>query len=96
MAVTSSDFEQTVALLCLRIQALLKQAKSPERRILIALAGVPGSGKTTISTAVLRALPSYGIDNVQVVPMVSWPSVLHDFSNTTLKTRMDSTTPKQS
>ena len=73
MLVPSTDFEQAVAILCLRIQSLLTQANRPEKRILIALAGVPGSGKTTISAAVLRALPSYGIENAQVVPMASGP-----------------------
>ena len=70
MLVPSTDFEQAVAILCLRIQSLLTRAKGSEKRILIALAGVPGSGKTTISAGVLQALPSYGIENAQVVPMV--------------------------
>lgn len=69
MLVPSTDFEQAVAILCLRIQSLLTRAKGSEKRILIALAGVPGSGKTTISAGVLQALPSYGIENAQVVPM---------------------------
>ncbi|KAJ9134260.1 Nicotinamide riboside kinase [Pleurostoma richardsiae] len=69
MSVISIDSEQAVGILCLRIQALLNRAKRSDRRILIALSGVPGSGKTTIAAAVLRALPSYGIENAQVVPM---------------------------
>lgn len=64
--------EETVACLCARVQDLLvRNASYPRQRILIALAGVPGSGKSTISTALLQALPYYGIENAAVVPMVS-------------------------
>lgn len=41
-----------------------------EERIIIALAGVPGSGKSTISGALVQQLRSVGIDDVVVVPMV--------------------------
>jgi pantothenate kinase len=71
MANDSPSVTDTAALLCRRIEALLSSQalKDPGRRILIALAGVPGSGKSTVSSAVLKALPSYGIYNVTVLPM---------------------------
>lgn len=58
-----------------RINKLLQhqKTKDPTQRILIALAGVPGSGKSTISDALLRLLPEYGIHDVAVLPMVSIP-----------------------
>ncbi|KAH6867351.1 phosphoribulokinase/uridine kinase [Thelonectria olida] len=54
-----------------RIDRLLIQGKlsAPTRRILIALAGVPGSGKTTISDALIQELDQYGIHDVAVLPM---------------------------
>ncbi|KAK3944401.1 putative kinase [Diplogelasinospora grovesii] len=65
-----TGLEETVALLCARVQDLLaRQASRPGQRILIALAGVPGSGKSTVSAALLRALPYHGIENAVVVPM---------------------------
>lgn len=67
-----AGLEDTVALLCARIQDLLaRHASRPRQRILIALAGVPGSGKSTVSAALLQALPYHGIENAVVVPMVS-------------------------
>lgn len=50
---------------------LLCQASNPHRRILIALAGVPGSGKSTVSDSVVAELSSRGIQDVAIVPMVS-------------------------
>lgn len=41
-----------------------------ERRIIIALSGVPGSGKSTIVTALLAQLERAGIRHVAVAPMV--------------------------
>lgn len=41
----------------------------PERRIIIALAGVPGSGKSTIAAALLAHLDRIGICDVVVAPM---------------------------
>lgn len=65
--------DETASHLCDRIKHLLsRQASCPQQRILIALAGVPGSGKTTISSAVLERLCSQGINDVVVVPMVPY------------------------
>ncbi|KAH9904299.1 phosphoribulokinase/uridine kinase [Xylariomycetidae sp. FL2044] len=73
MSSDESGMEKTIATLCARIRFLLKQnASRPRERILIALAGVPGSGKSTISAALLRtlALESSELkDEVAVVPM---------------------------
>ncbi|RMZ71160.1 phosphoribulokinase uridine kinase family [Pyrenophora seminiperda CCB06] len=53
-----------------RIETLLsRQASNPGQRMLIALAGVPGSGKSTISNALLTELASRGIQDAAVVPM---------------------------
>lgn len=66
-----TTFEQTTASLCDRIEYLLeKLAAYPKQRIMIALAGVPGSGKSTVCAAVLKALSCRGIEDISVVPMV--------------------------
>ncbi|KAL2204982.1 phosphoribulokinase/uridine kinase [Sarocladium strictum] len=72
MARQSPDVSDSVSLLCKRIEALVaaKSLTAPGERVLIALAGVPGSGKSTISSALLEALPKYGVENVAVLPMV--------------------------
>lgn len=55
-----------------RIEKLLRrQASNPHQRMLVALAGVPGSGKSTVSQALLQELAVRGINDVAVVPMVS-------------------------
>lgn len=55
-------------------QLLARQLSNPRQRMLVALAGVPGSGKSTVSHAVVTELASRGIQDVVVVPMVStWP-----------------------
>lgn len=60
-----------------RVEKLLsQQALHPRQRILVALAGVPGSGKSTISHAVLTELASRGVQDVAIVPMVC-EAVLH-------------------
>ncbi|KAK8005924.1 hypothetical protein PG991_012221 [Apiospora marii] len=66
------DLEGNVATLQGRIDRLLEQQKSDARgRILVALAGVPGSGKTTVSSALLASLAKNGRnrEDVVVVPM---------------------------
>ena len=52
-----------------RLLSLLNNSP-PERRIIIALAGVPGSGKSTIAAAFLAHLDRIGICDVVVAPMV--------------------------
>ncbi|KAF2632980.1 phosphoribulokinase/uridine kinase [Macroventuria anomochaeta] len=53
-----------------RIEKLLeRQASDPRQRMLVALAGVPGSGKSTVSYALLQELASRGINDVATVPM---------------------------
>lgn len=42
----------------------------PKRRIVIALAGVPGSGKSTIAAALLAHLDKAGIRDILIAPMV--------------------------
>lgn len=66
------DLVKTVMKLRERIEGLLMQQKlsDPTRRILIAMAGVPGSGKTTISNALMQDLNKHGIHDVAVIPMV--------------------------
>lgn len=72
MTVDGSLYEMAL-MLTERIESLLKRQKAtnPRRRVLIALAGVPGSGKSTISAALLQVLPEYGIDDLAVLPMAS-------------------------
>ena len=55
-----------------RIEKLLqRQASNPCQRMLVALAGVPGSGKSTVSHALLQELAKRDINDVAIVPMVS-------------------------
>lgn len=77
-----SSLDKTTLVLQERIERLLRHQKlsDPKRRILIALAGVPGSGKTTVSDALLRTLPSHGITDVAVLPMASWRPFLSPHS----------------
>ncbi|KAJ4289052.1 hypothetical protein N0V90_011394 [Kalmusia sp. IMI 367209] len=61
----------TILDLAKRVEALLtrQQSSDPPSRILVALAGVPGSGKSTVSQALLSELAARGVDDVTVVPM---------------------------
>jgi Mrp family chromosome partitioning ATPase len=68
---TTDGLTESILNLVRRIEALLeRQAADPQQRVLVALAGVPGSGKSTVSHALLTELASRGIDDVAVVPMV--------------------------
>jgi adenylylsulfate kinase-like enzyme len=71
-----SDLAKTTRKLGERVERLLNQQKlsGSTQRVLIALAGVPGSGKTTISDALIKELKKKGISHVSVLPMVSIPS----------------------
>lgn len=51
-------------------ELLSRQASNPAQRMLVALAGVPGSGKSTVSDALLAELAARNIKDVAVVPMV--------------------------
>jgi putative protein kinase ArgK-like GTPase of G3E family len=63
---------QPILDLAKRIETLLsRQASNPRQRILVAFAGVPGSGKSTVSHALLAELELRGVHDVVVVPMVS-------------------------
>jgi putative protein kinase ArgK-like GTPase of G3E family len=54
-----------------RAEGLLsRQASDPGQRMLVALAGVPGAGKSTVSEALLTELAARGVKDVVVVPMV--------------------------
>ena len=48
----------------------LRENEAEDSRVVIALAGIPGSGKSTIATALLDDLYQAGIEDVAVVPMV--------------------------
>lgn len=66
------SLEQTLDMVRDRVKNLLtkQEYSNPCGRILIALAGVPGSGKSTVSNAMLRALLEHGIEDIAVLPMV--------------------------
>jgi putative protein kinase ArgK-like GTPase of G3E family len=59
---------ETTRRLANRVETLLE--KTEFERKLIALAGVPGSGKSTVSQALLVELAARGIHDVAIVPMV--------------------------
>jgi pantothenate kinase len=50
---------------------LLRRTEAKNSRIIVALAGSPGSGKSTIAAALLERFYQLGIEDVAVVPMVS-------------------------
>lgn len=58
-----------------RLVSLLNNSP-PNRRIVIALAGVPGSGKSTIAAALLAYLDKAGTHDVFIAPMV-WFKTTH-------------------
>ncbi|KAF2015185.1 nicotinamide riboside kinase [Aaosphaeria arxii CBS 175.79] len=67
---TTNSLSESILDLVRRIDKLLSdQALNPRQRILVALAGVPGSGKSTVSHALLAELAKCGIRDVAVVPM---------------------------
>lgn len=64
--------DDIVGFLCRRVEDLLESNKfDPEHRILIGLAGSPGSGKSTISAALVKLMASRKLPGVLVLPMVS-------------------------
>lgn len=66
------SFAETILDLVRRVEELLlRQATDPRQRLLVALAGVPGSGKSTVSNALISELGRRSIEGVAVVPMVS-------------------------
>lgn len=80
---TSRSLTEPTPDLASRIEMLLqRQASEPRQRILVALAGVPGSGKSTVSQALLQELGRRGIEDVAIVPMVS-PNVAYVNNTTT-------------
>ena len=62
----------TILNLAKRVEALLarQQTSDPSSRVLVALAGVPGSGKSTVSQALMVELAARNIVDVAIVPMV--------------------------
>lgn len=78
-----NELAQTSKMLQQRVEHLLElQKQSPRNRILIAMAGVPGSGKSTISDALVQDLARKGVPNVAVLPMVGAVTTwIHYFAN---------------
>ncbi len=72
------SLEETTSMLLQRLRILIRKrqdSSDPRKRIMIALAGVPGSGKSTVSSAVLRAAEARdsGVSEISVFPMVCYP-----------------------
>jgi len=53
-----------------RVEHLIEQESNPQNRIVIALAGAPGSGKSTIASALTEVFNASHTEQLQVVPMV--------------------------
>lgn len=69
---TADNVNEPILDLVKRVETLLScQTSNPRQRILIALAGVPGSGKSTVSHALLAELQLRDVHDVVVVPMVN-------------------------
>jgi putative protein kinase ArgK-like GTPase of G3E family len=70
----------TILDLAKRVEALLacQQTSDSHSRVLVALAGVPGSGKSTVSKALMVELAGRGINDVAIVPMVRGVQVKTD------------------
>lgn len=88
---------RTVAKLRERVENLLSEQRRsrPSCRVLIALAGVPGSGKSTIAATLIDDLKRHGVDEVAILPMVRQPSSLDDYfpgAHHVVDDRMDFTT----
>ncbi|KAF2027453.1 P-loop containing nucleoside triphosphate hydrolase protein [Setomelanomma holmii] len=67
---TVDTLDEPILDLARRVEKLLlRQASHPHQRTLVALAGVPGSGKSTVSHALIAELAARGVRNVAVVPM---------------------------
>lgn len=76
----TDTFAGTISNLSNRVEALLtRQTFDSCSRVLIALAGVPGSGKSTISNALLDELASRQLQHIAVVPMVCLWSLYQTF-----------------
>ncbi|KAF9730946.1 hypothetical protein PMIN06_004604 [Paraphaeosphaeria minitans] len=69
--VPASSLRSIILHLAKRVEGLLNRQASSDTpsRILVALAGVPGSGKSTVSAALLEELAARGITDIAVVPM---------------------------
>lgn len=53
-----------------RLDLLVKRYSCPQKRIVIALAGAPGSGKSTVAAALKKRFNGPHSQHLQVVPMV--------------------------
>lgn len=63
--------------LCARVEALVSlYPLSSGRRIIISLSGGPGSGKTTISSALAKTFNSRNTEQLAVIPMVRGPTTI--------------------
>lgn len=72
--------DETITTLCERLRLLLeKNPASSRRRILVAFAGTPGSGKTTISAALTKVWNAKQTPNasITVLPMVRPNSLIY-------------------
>lgn len=70
---TSGQTIETIDILRDRIIEL-QRSEDENKRILIALTGIPGSGKSTIAAKLLEGLCQAGMEDVAVIPMVILPA----------------------
>lgn len=73
-----STMESIITTLCERLERLIDENPlASGRRILVAFAGIPGSGKTTVSAALMKTFNQKRPGSISVLPMVKQPFQSH-------------------
>ncbi|KEF55874.1 uncharacterized protein A1O9_07454 [Exophiala aquamarina CBS 119918] len=72
MDYSSMSVDQITTVMCQHIASLQdRQIKTPQQRMLVALAGVPAPGKSTIFSALMQKISGHDVKYITVVPMAT-------------------------